>query len=288
MRYRLAAVLVAMSLLGSAYAQDTPASQEALIEQVITLSGLQEQVDQIPAQVQATLQQMQSGVDPQAYAAANRMLPQAYRRDALHQSVKTVFRRQFNQEKLSQVLAWLSSPLVRKITRLEGEAAKPEALQDMQAFAASLPSNPPSPRRSTLIEQLDETTDATKLAVDTGIAQADAMVTAFDAMQPPEKRSPPKERERTLQLMRQQAREPTQQFIRQLLLFSYRTLTDEEVQQYLGFYQSDVGRWFHGLAGDALREAMVEASARAGQLIAAEMTGQSVPQQQDQSMSIGR
>src|SRR5262249_28078027 len=137
---------------------------------------------------------------------------------------------------------WLRTGLGRRITALENEASSPESALQQAAFAMQLQIEPPSPDRMQLTRRLEEATGSSDhavagwetVAVALGIAMtagtANGRLDGKDIL-----------RERLAKLRPDMKLLLLQASLRHML-FTYRTLTDEELRQYVEFLESETGR----------------------------------------------
>lgn len=261
--------------LGSAQIEDARkpergtalAASAATAQEVLELSGFREQVEQIPALIQVQLQQRQNSLDPDVYAVVSRVLLESFRADSLYTTVVQRFAADADPERLNAVLEWLRSPLAQKMIRLEVEAGTPEGQQKLKDYAAALQGNPPAQIRLALVKRLDEATRTTELAIATSASMVGAMMGTLQAQLPPEKRMDEAQVGKELSRMKAQLQAPMKNNTLVNFLFTYRSVSDEELTQYLSFWESETGRWFGRASSQAFLGAMAAASADAGKRI---------------------
>ena len=142
---------------------------------------------------------------------------------------------------MQALLRWLDSDTGRLFTRLEERAATPEGQAAMDAFTDRLGVEPLAEGRVELLERLDELTGATEAAIDMtlntliGVAIASAAVSLQGS---------PHELDRIIayiELSRSQVAAEVAPAMLIGMLYTYRDVSDAELEAYLGFASSGAG-----------------------------------------------
>lgn len=252
-----------VSLLTVAYlalpAHAAAPNKEALAKELMKLSGLEQQIRQIPQQILAGFDKDGKKLPPQRYTALRRVLSQAYDAQTLEQHVYRRVHSELNHELATKTLGWLRTDLARKITKLEEQASTPQAIQQMEVFAKKLESSPPSQQRLGLARRIDLATDATELMLDITESSTFGLAMALDATLPPVQRQGEARLRVQMERQRQKLRETYQQLSTVNALFTYQSLSDAEVERYVDFLESEVGTQYTTLANTALKDALYEA-----------------------------
>lgn len=249
-----------------------PADADKLIEAVLDVSGAKKQIWQIPAAVQAQVAKRRADMQPEEYVTLARIVTEAFQSEVLYQGVRTAFKIQFHEQHLRAALQLYGSPLIRRISNFEAQASTPEALGQMQEFAAQLRRQPPSAERVTLIRRLDEANGVTELNLEVLIATVRGITLALDAARPEDKRRKREQLEQALSQMKARARPSLNSELMFVQLYAYRSASDDELKQYLEFLESDAGRWFNRTFKEGVLAAMASAADQAGQRMGATPT----------------
>jgi hypothetical protein len=154
--------------------------------------------------------------------------------------------------------------LFRKIAALEVAASEPGARQDLERFKIGLQGDVPKPARVALVQRYEAAVRSAELQIEMGVVAFKAVSRSLEPVLPAEKRSTAREMDTAERTLRAQQ----DNLVRDALvrwLYTFRSLTDEEVGAYVAFAETDAGRWFvttqrKGLL-DAMRTAM-DAAAR--------------------------
>jgi len=238
--------------------------RDALIVEALELSGTRKALDSVPAQIKLQLEPRQTALKPPDKARATKILADAFRPEVLYGAVRDAFRSGFDPQRMGVVMAQLRAPLFKKIAALELAAGEPGAKADLEVFAQALGRDVPLPARVDLVQRQEAVVRSAALQMDMSVIAFKAVLRALEPAVPPEKRPTAREvdfAERTLRA--QQDAMTRAALIR--ALYTYRSLSDEELATYVEFSESDAGRWFvatqrKGLI-DAMRLAM-DAAAR--------------------------
>ena len=132
---------------------------------------------------------------------------------------------------LAQLIDWFESPLGQKILALEAEANKPESRAQMNAYIEDKLSDvAPRRNRVQLIEELMATLDTVELSTElTASATLGAQRMLHEVM-------PVNQQSHALSAAeRSHIQTKMTVAMRDILLYTYRALPDDELQQYLDF-----------------------------------------------------
>ena len=238
--------------------------REALITEALEISGTKHALETIPAHIRAQLDVRQTPIKPEEKARIVKILGDAFRTDVLYGAVRAAFKANYDPSRMGFVIGQLRTPLFRKVAALEVAASEPGAKQDLERFAIGLQGDVPKPARFALVQRYEASMRSAELQIEMGVVAFRAVSRSLEPVLPSEKRPTAREMdsaERTL-------RAKQDSLVRDALvrwLYTFRSLTDEELGEYVAFAETDAGRWFvttqrKGLL-DAMRTAM-DAAAR--------------------------
>ena len=238
--------------------------REALITEALEISGTKHALETIPAHIRAQLDVRQTPIKPEEKARVVKILGDAFRPDVLYGAVRAAFKANYDPSRMGFVIGQLRTPLFRKVAALEVAASEPGAKQDLERFAIGLQGDVPKPARVALVQRYEASMRSAELQIEMGVVAFKAVSRSLEPVLPSEKRPTAREMdsaERTL-------RAKQDSLVRDALvrwLYTFRSLTDEELGEYVAFAETDAGRWFvttqrKGLL-DAMRTAM-DAAAR--------------------------
>ena len=226
-----------------------PAHNESMAADFMALSGLDHQIQQMPRWYATLVDQVFASIElggQRIPGKTKRIVRQTFL-DALDaEGMQGEVRHRLEQELPEQVVKptvdWLRTDLGRRITALENEASSPESAIQQAAFAMQLQFEPPSPERMQLTRRLEEATGSSDQAVEGWETVAVALGIAMTAgMANPRPDGKDILRERLAKLRPDMKILLLQASLRHML-FTYKTLTDEELRHYVEFLESATGR----------------------------------------------
>lgn len=239
-----------------------PRTGSATADEVLELSGVKPQLVRTPAKLAGEFKPRRGRLNTEDAAALEQILARNFAADRLYTQIRGEFRRHADAKKLADVAEWLRSPLGQKITALEVAAGvETDAAQRMIAFAPGGRGGPP-PGRVALIERIDWAAGVTDGALESMLAVARAMSMAVNRALPPDERQTTAQIERQIQQLRGQARAKLAQSTIAFMLYQYRSLEDDDLQQYADFLAGDAGRWYSATMSKAMNRTVAAAAQR--------------------------
>jgi hypothetical protein len=267
--------MCAVSLLlysGICIAGEGKADQE-LVRTLMQKSGLNKQIEQIPLMMQAGMAQAEQNepsrkLTQKEMDELNSMVAEAFDAKAMNASVQKHIQSNLAKNDIRAALAWLSSPLGEKITRLEEDASTPAAYTEMQAMADTLLKNT---ARAAQLRKLDGAVKATESGVRVALNIQISLLTAMSSVLPKDKRPSADEIKGQVNKNSEQVRSMVEQDTLLSFLYTYRTLTDAEIDQYIAFAESNSGRKYHAATSKGVSDAVVQASRTLGGMLGRSM-----------------
>lgn len=232
------------------------------VDDILELSGLKRQLAGLTSHMEEQFRPQQGQMNARDRATVAHIVSRAFAPERLYPLIKAEFSRQVDQAKLAAVAAWLRSPLGRKITALEVASSEPEGQRQLTAYVAGLQQNPPSADRVTLVQRMDWVSGDTDASVEILMAALRSLSRTVQSALPPGRRVKPGQIENQIEQARAQTVEPVRRAILVTMLFTYRSLADDEFREYLKFLGSDAGRWFNAVTKKSLIHAVRGASDR--------------------------
>ena len=251
-----------------ATAKPAAAAHRAKVEEALRLYGVKDQLAQVPALLQAQMAQRRGEIDPELHAQLTGILVDSYQGETLYDHVFRHFETHAEPAQLEEALVWLHSPLSKKMTEFEVEASTPESQKQLMEFAQGLGANPPSEARVGLVLRLDEATRASDLSVNMLASVTRAMIEGTQPLLPPEKKISEEDLEKQMEYMKAALQSTIKSTILVSFLYTYRGASDEELERYAGYWESESGQWLNRITGEAWLEAMSAAGREAGARIA--------------------
>jgi len=230
----------------------------ALGAEILRLSGATNAVFQVQNQLQAQLDASPLGGTEEGQAVITIFI-RAFRPEALYASLTKSLQENFNRERMSALLPWFRSPLSRKVVQLESDAYTPENEKELEVFAQGLKNSPPPQERLTLIRRLDQALGSTEVTRDAAMVVVQRMAKTINQVAPEQS---------AFQKERQAAHATVQDATSVMTLYLYHSVSDQELAQYVEFWESEAGRWFSSALRKAMRQALGSATDEAADQIA--------------------
>ena len=239
-----------------------------LINEALDISGTKKALETIPAHIRAQFEARQTPLKPEEKARVVKILGDAFRTEVLYGAVRGAFRTNYDPSRMSFVIGQLRAPLFRKVAALEVEASEPGAKQDLERFALGLQGDIPKPARVALVQRYEAAMRSAELQIEMGVVAYRAVTRSLEPVLPSEKRPTARETDFADRTLRAQQ----DRLVREALvrwLYTFRSLTDEELAEYVAFGETDAGRWFVGTQRKGLLDAMRTAMDAAARQMAA-------------------
>jgi hypothetical protein len=238
------------------------------IETLMIKSGLSKQLEQLPPMLQAGMAQQNQGpkaLSPEQINELSGLAASAFDAKVLKENVQKHLQANLSETEAQAALAWLSSPLGEKITKLEEDGATPAAYVEMQKMAGSLTKNA---GRVELTRKLDKAVKGTETGVAVALNIQTAMIAALTSEAAPEMRPTMENIEKEMIKNKGQIQSAIEQGTLLSFLYIYRRLSDAEIAKYIDFANSASGKKYHSVTFEGLNAAMTNAAHVLGSLIA--------------------
>jgi hypothetical protein len=237
------------------------------LDDLLARSGLKVQLESLTAGIRAQFLRAHRRQSGQDRMTINRIVAERFAAEALYAKVKLEFQKNREPSRLEKALAWYDSPLGQRITGQElaalVAAGGPEAVADLER-------NRPSSRRLDLIERLDSGGGASETTVDVTVAIVRSLTVAFQPGLPAVAGLSREQLDKQIAKARNRTLEDMRRVCLVSMLLAYRGLSDDELDQYVTFVESDAGQWYMSVMNSALLAAVgAAADATAAELATA-------------------
>jgi len=261
------ACLVSTGLLAQHDAAARPAESE--LDRLMRESGLNDQIAALPDLIvqQATLAAQEQFVPPDFIPHLESLLRSTHSAETLGAVIRSTMPSRMSIDDAVSVLGWLESPLGRRITSLETAAATAEGYAQFEALRPDI-LRTLTPHRKTLIETLAQNIDALDSSVRAAMNYSATLVHALRSHTRQTVIAPSFEDvQEELEVNRANVTATMRPLVRDLLVYSYLDLSDDDLQRYVDFSATPSARRYHAAMTEALESALVTASRRLGERI---------------------
>ncbi|MEW6672079.1 MAG: DUF2059 domain-containing protein [Thermodesulfobacteriota bacterium] len=254
----------------------TAAFDSHLVQELMNKSGIRKQVRQIPQDIRAGIQQEQGlKQNPEmGIADIDAAIESAFNPKRIEALLYSDIGKNLSTEEIQKVLYWLDSPLGKKLTRLEEEAASPAANQEMTQALQQMNNDSGVPERLKLLQRIEKALLATEIAVDTILNIQIAIISAISAMSPAP--NPPNFEQITemVHKNRLQVQEVICPQVISGFFYTYRDVSNEDLQTYIAFIESPTGRKYHQVIMKAFSDALIFSGKNFGKAVGERMASQ--------------
>ena len=252
-------------------------AQEAktgLLEELYIKSGMEKQNANITAVIKEGFDQglksdMNANKMPAAVVIAIRnSINTSFSSELVKTDILESFKTRLSEKEIKSILKWLDSPTGKKCTELEEDGSTQDNLEKRMEFENNFNKNPISETRGELIRKLNQATNGTEAAVSIAEGMQIALLTAVNLSMPEEKRMPYPMMKQEIDAQKPKIRAILEPQVITGFIYTYRTLTDSELEEYIKFLSSGVGRKYSASSVEGLKKALEDGSMKWGRSIA--------------------
>ena len=230
------------------------------VAELLTLSGVERQLAQLPESVADGFNATAGRFSSETAERIRVILKDAYRRDAIYPVLTSAMSERYDARQARVAVQALRTPLFRRLQALEDDLIGREGEPRIRAFSEQLPDRPPGVERHVLVRRLDSALGATSAQIEilTSTVAAFGAVSADGASVRDVRAA-----------MQEQVAVGVKNQVLLTMLCAYETATDDELREYLAFWESSAGRWFTRAVNAGLLRAMSRAAETAARKIRA-------------------
>jgi len=245
-------------------AEEAAKARDKLIEDVMSATGLRPQLNELPQQMVAGVQESGKQMK-QAKAAVVKAIEEeiarAFTAQGFQDRVNAALKDKFDQKRMQALQKAFSAPAAKSMIGME---RAPHSAQELAQFARSKEAKQPAPERAALIKRIDSATKASELATDIAFASMKALAQGMAGADA--------RRAGAIDKMMEKQRTASTKKIQDATLlnlaFSFKDASNADLEKFAAIYESEDSKWFYALVHDALLEEVKSASAKAGEQIA--------------------
>ncbi len=208
--------------------------------------GVRKGVSGFFEQLEVEIRSLQGVVDRPTYDVVRGSFRAAYDGERIFDVVIADFARNADDSLLDVWSRWMSLPETKRIMAMENAELRSDDEFDKSRYLAELYANPDTNGRRELVSRLDKALRASEAGLEIVTALSDSLHHSTRLVVP----NPPPEQD--LEQIREKLWPSVYKATVDSLLFSYRTASDEELETYLAFWESEDGRRIAELSTGAL------------------------------------
>jgi hypothetical protein len=237
-------------------------SKKEKIDQFILLSGLDSQLREIPDVILMQFEEEKDTFDVESQDKIRARLIEAFQTELLMMDAYNYISENYDETRINAAIKWLQDPFTAKINELEISSGLSDALPDREAYFENLENSPPTEKRLSLIVDFDEITDATYNTVSIITEMYMSIITAMNPFAPAGQKLDNENYEAVKNSIKMQLLPVYERVNVMMNLYTYRTIDDEELEEYIDFYTTDDGEWFVDVSYGVMENVLQQASER--------------------------
>jgi len=223
--------------------------QDKLIEQLLTVSGMEQSFRRLPEQIISGFRQSlaNSEAAPDAQKEMLKIYTEAYPADGFVNRVRDALNRNYDEKRYAHLLQLLSTPLSKRMAELESIEPSPAAFRKYISQVASQPS---SPERIRLIQEIHSVTQNSAMLskITMSTIRANAMAMADDCSDSADKV------EKAIEEQRPDIEKANRTTVQVMLAFTYRDVSDADLAEYLKTNEDEDSKWVQDIVQAAIEE----------------------------------
>ncbi|MEE8434533.1 MAG: hypothetical protein V3S64_07080 [bacterium] len=229
------------------------------IRQLLRINGFEFQISKAPETLAVQLGSLKerSGLNQDDHAFVVEVIIEAFDPAGILNRVVANMAETGDQIWLRDTLAFLATPLGKRMTQLEKDASGAESYRAMTKWGESLRDNPPPKSRIQLIHQVNSAGKVFESSLDTAVNMSMAMALALEAAKPGKHLWDEDQYREAKARVRGALTERMRNIVFLRLLYTYRQASDGEIKSYIRFYQGKAGKKYVTLMNEAVGKAII-------------------------------
>lgn len=238
------------------------ASDEEAIDTFFRLSGLEQQIRDLPDILIEQFNEERSLLTAASQRNVLSVIEQVFNPDLLVADARAYLTMVNTEPHLEVVNAWLNSDLTRRMNDLETASNEDVTFEDRDRFFARLETQRPPESRLELVNRLEASTEATYYLVSIITDMYLTLIQIMSNYMPPDERIAPERLPELRYSIMNELLPMYRDITFAMNLYTYRDVTDEDLDIYVSFYETEAGRWFADVSFEIINHVLLEAGKR--------------------------
>lgn len=227
------------------------------VDQYMALSGIDEMLEALPRQIEVMVGRLlQASENPEAERVLMNALVGAWDPVATRASVEAYIQGASSPEEIGHLLDWKVTPLAKKVMAAEMESYQPEFEVELRHYTENLQNNPPDEQRDAAVDRLVKSAHLSELMVESSVQPSLALALVLLGAGMIDSKEALGDLHRDLEAMREKLSPQMEKQARQMSYYIYRNITDDELNRYAAYYETDLGKREVALSYGAMKAAM--------------------------------
>lgn len=214
-----------------------------IVQNFIEHAHLDKKIERFLTGVTHNVEHEQNTMPANIFDTYQKIILRLFDSTTLVKELKQIILMRFDEQKMQKMLDFMCQPNLQLIIQKEENAKSLQASQEMQIFFTGLQATPPSKKRKNIIEKIDKVLGSSALVVD-------MQITLFQSVAWGMRKVNPNYQEMTQVQLQQMASEMKEKMSQQItqqiwmsMLFAYKDVSDDELQDYLTLNESTEGQF---------------------------------------------
>ncbi len=241
-----------------------PAADEKvkLVEELLEVTGTKRQFSDQSKQMEDESSQPDKKKQSEMTALVQRVFKDEFKFEKIYEELRKNILANFDRDKILRILKWHHSPLGVKIIESEINSNAKDVSPEEKAFELDLQTNPPSDERIDLIHRLDVVTGTSEMALNSTVFLGSQIAHVFMMADPnPKAHRQKQELENYKKVMKEQFAPSVKQKLYNSSYFTYKDISDDDLEQYVNFFESEDGKWLSGIMNGGFTKGLEKISA---------------------------
>jgi hypothetical protein len=262
MLVKLSRLLIVTAAIFMLFVSCVRAQNSDAIDTFFQLSGLEQQIRDLPSILIEQFNEEKEILTPASQRNILLMIEEVFNPDLLVQDARNYLMMVESQGYIDEINAWLDAELTQRMNELETASNEDVTFEDRDRFFAMMEENRPSEVRLELVNRLETSTEATYYLVSIITDMYLSLIQMMSYYMPPEDRISA-ERFPDLRYSIMNELLPMYRDITFAMnLYTYREVSDEDLAEYVSFYETEAGRWFADVSYEVINHVLMESRNR--------------------------
>jgi tetratricopeptide (TPR) repeat protein len=267
-RYTIPLLIILLITFGVT-SVDFSDKHEKLVTRYIELSGLVRTISRLPEQVvEISGQRILESSDPKTEQEIANIMVESFDTELAEKTLRTYILIDSDTDSLKEMISWLETPLMKKITAEENFSFQPEFEDELLQYIRGLETSPPPKDRINIMKDFVNTTFSVNTAANITSEIMLGFIKAENHKLPEYDRLDKFSLEKEFIQVRNIIRNKMSQQMILFGLYTYRNISDDELIECLNFYKSVTGRKIVGATSNAIIKAAKQYVAHAEKQVA--------------------
>jgi hypothetical protein len=240
----------------------TTINDQDSLEIFFQLSGLEVQIRELTSIILEQYYDEINLVPAEVRSLIEEILINAFDPDQLVRDARRFLLEEDNLHHVHEVNDWLRSPLTKRMNELELASNDPENLQERELWFDSLEQMMPEQARLNIIRSLEEQTDATYYLVSIVSKMYITLIRTINPYMSAEEQISDERFEQIRMSIMAELMPLYRNVTLAMNLYTYKDVSDDDLQEYVSFYDTDAGQWFVEISYEVIDEVLNEAARR--------------------------